>query len=213
MGPALEGRNRQRHPLDERLEAGLCGDREPVAHVERGRAGEERRRVAVRPEAEQHEVERLILEGGVVGGGSVGRRERGRDRMHRRPDHEPLEQGLADEQLVRAGIVGGDAAVVAEPDLDAAPVGVRRGRELVGVPGRGAPCQDHRAVRLGDVHEQRGRRDGRRDCVGNHDEVDVHRPILPHRRPLGRARGVGRRRERALPQLLTLDLKRAISQV
>ena len=157
----------------------LCGDREPVAHVERGRAGEERCRVAVRAEAQQHEVERLIPEGGVVGGGSGGRRERGRDRVHRRPDHEPLEQGFADEQLVRAGIVGGDAAVVAEPELDAAPVGVRRGRELVGVPGRRAARQDHRAVCLGDLHEQRGRRNGRRGCVGHHDEVDAPSPNPP----------------------------------
>ena len=108
-----------------------------------------------------------VPERGVVGGGRLGgRRARVSIGCTSRRDDEPLEQRLADEQLVRAGIVGGDAAVVAEPDLDAAPVGVRlplRARRRGGAsslrPGRSS------RPRARGLDEQRGGRGRSRLCV------------------------------------------------
>ena len=62
MPAGLERGDRQRHPLDERLEAGHCRDGQSLALVQCGRVGKERRGVAVGAEAEQDEVERLVAE-------------------------------------------------------------------------------------------------------------------------------------------------------
>ena len=79
----LERGDRQRHPLDERLEARLRRDGEALALVQGGRVGKERCSVPVSAEAEQDEVERLAAELGVVRSGGLVRRQVGRDRRAR----------------------------------------------------------------------------------------------------------------------------------
>ena len=181
MRAGLESGNRQRHALDERLEARLRCNCKTIAHVERGRAGEEGGRVPVRAEAEQDEIEWLALEGGIVSLSRFDRRPFRRDRMHRRHDDEPFEKGFAYEQLIRTGIVGRNATVVAEPEVGISPVGVSGRRELVGTAGGGAARENDRPARVDHLDEER------RGCacsglgVLRHDELDVHAPIVPHR--------------------------------
>ena len=180
-----------------------------------GASGKERRGVSVRAEAEQDEVERLAAELGVVRSGGLVRRQLGRDGVHGRVDDDPVEQRVAHEQLVGQRIVRGHAAVVAEPEIDAAPVPVERGRELVRLAGSGAAGQHHGAARLDGLGEERGHRGGRGAGIGDDDELDVAEPprsprttpsliarpptergeqLRPSPRPRDPPRGRGRRR-------------------
>ncbi len=117
-----------RDPLDERLVAGVGRDDQTVADLERRRVREERGGVPVRPEPVQDQVEGdaahflLVRRSGLLGvvlaadavhgGGAL---------LH------PVEQGVLDQQVVRPGIVRGDATLVAPPELDLAPVGLQLG--------------------------------------------------------------------------------------
>ena len=84
---------------------GSASDRQAFALVQGGRVREQRCGVAVRAEAEQDEVERLAAQLGVVGGGSLVRRQLGGDRVHSRVDDDPVEQRVPHEQLVGERIV------------------------------------------------------------------------------------------------------------
>ena len=210
----LERGDRQRHPLDERLEAGLRRDRQALALVQGGRVGKERRGVAVGAEAEQDEVERLAAELGVIRGGGLVRRQVGRDGVHGRVDDDPVEQRVAHEPLVGERIVRGNAAVVAEPEIDATPIPVEGGRELVRLAGSGAAGQHDRAARLDGLGQERGHGGGRGAGIGDDDELHVaraamvpthhavthrapthgtRRPVRPSPRPRDPPRGRGRR--------------------
>jgi hypothetical protein len=121
------------------------GDGPPFLFLERRIVGKERGRVSVGPDSEQREVESDPTELRVVELGRLLRRQLSADPVLRaRAALEPVEQPFPDEAIVRALIVGLDAALVGEPDLRAAPVGLERRGELVGRPGR-------RAAGEGDV--------------------------------------------------------------
>ena len=106
-----------------RIETRFCGDRAPGALVQPGRVREERRGVAVRPDAEEiqpqaHAFEcRVVLGRGLLGIGLAADPAHG-SRLH----GEVVEQRPLRHAEVRALVVRRHATLVAPPDLDVAPV-------------------------------------------------------------------------------------------
>ena len=128
------------------------GDDPALALVERRRAGEQGRRVSVGTEPEVHEVDRRCGPelGLVCDGGFVDREYRVVHRVDRAGER-GVEEGDPGHPLVGVGIVHGDPAFVAEPDVDRGPVDVGGREQLVALAGRAPARQGHRRRRtLGD---------------------------------------------------------------
>src|SRR5829696_2064051 len=103
--------------------------------VERGIVREQRCGMPVRADPEERQVEDDVPELDVVRVRGFRWGELAEHAMfHQRPTVETVEEALADEPVVRALVVGGHAALVGPPDLDAAPVRREPRRALVGRP-------------------------------------------------------------------------------
>src|SRR5829696_5542546 len=103
--------------------------------VERGIVREQRCGMPVRADPEERQVEDDVPELDVVRVRGFRWGELAEHAMfHQRPTVETVEEALADEPVVRVLVVGGHAALVGPPDLDAAPVRREPRRALVGRP-------------------------------------------------------------------------------
>jgi hypothetical protein len=98
--------------------------------------------------------------------------------VNRRRDGEPTQKRLCHETLVRARIVGRDAALVAEPERRTSPVGQRTGGQLVGAPRRRSSGKGNGTAGAGDLGEQCSSGSSRVFRPSNDDELDVHDPIV-----------------------------------
>ena len=206
VSDALSMRERDRHAVDVRARH---GGRSPAELVQRRIVREERRRVPVRADPEQREVEDDASQLLVV---RVRASLRGELAEHavldRRLALEAVEEALADEPVVRALVVRRHAALVGQPDLDAAPVRLEpapraRTPAPASMPPESAMCPPRRAASASSSAAPRGRpRRARRD-----PKLDVHlllaggelarrgpsrpgsRSGTPRGRPPARARG------------------------
>src|SRR6266542_675792 len=150
-----ENGHRHRHPSDERLELRLGRDRASVTLLERRLAREERGDVAVRPETEQYEAELDPAEVGVVLLGCGLRAELPSDPLDlTRLRGQVVEQVLAREPVVRAGVPGRDAALVSPPEGGRAPVRPALRGQLVGTPRRLAAGERDRRPRARRFHQR-----------------------------------------------------------
>ena len=114
-------RQGHRHALDERLEPGGPARRAGGALGELRRAREERGDVAVGPEPEQEQVERRrpASARSYSAAASTGVRARRGSGAAPGSRREPVEERPPGEAVVRALVVGRDAALVAPPERDA----------------------------------------------------------------------------------------------
>ena len=157
---------RHRHPGDERGQASvLDADCQSGPLVERLLVGEQRRRVPVRAEPEQQEIELRRPSGAqlvLVGIGGLVRSELAGDPHHRRrarvadPLAQGVEQRLPGHRVIRVLVVGGHATVVAEPERRAGPVSRCLGGLLVGRPRGRAPGEDDVATGGGGLDQHLG---------------------------------------------------------
>ena len=133
---------------------------------------EQRGSVAVGTETEQDKVEGHAAQRLGVDGGGLGAGKAGRDRMNAWRHRQPLEQRLLDEPLIRASVVGWHAALVAEPHIDAAPVGLGGRGELVRTERRGAAGEHDGSAQDGKPGEQIGSSRGGSIGVREDDELE-----------------------------------------
>ena len=113
------------------------------------------------PQAEQDEIQPDVAEERVVFvGRSLGAELASDPVCLRRLGLEPVEQVLARETVVRALVVGRDAAVVSPPERSLAPVRLQLGRELVGAAGGVPSGEGDRVPRPSGLDERVGENRG-----------------------------------------------------
>ena len=115
------------------------------------------------------ELELDVGEGRVVGGGRLGWRQGGLDRVDDRRLVEPAHD-LAHEPDVGPRVVGRDEPLVAEPDVDASPARLERRRELVGGSRRRAARERDVATASNRLGQALG---GEANGIVGDDELDV----------------------------------------
>src|SRR5439155_12237060 len=170
---ALQHRQAEGDPVDERFQAGL-GRQHLLAATKRRRIREQRRDVAVRPDAEQQEVQTPVVELPLVLGGGLVLAELALDPMDAaRRTLEPVEEGPLRHAVIRVLVARRDAAFVSPPDVDLAPVGRALRRFLVRVLGHLSAREHDVAAFATRACETFG--DGGRDLpsIPDYDELDL----------------------------------------
>ncbi len=133
----------------------------------------------VRAEPLEREIELHAGEPGVVVGRRLLRLEVGADELDAPwPRHRRRQQGLGEEPRVGALVVGRDAALVAQPHVEARPVGLELGRAGVREARGGAAAERHGPTRAGERGEKLGGRLGSGRRIRHDHDLDVHRPIV-----------------------------------
>jgi hypothetical protein len=130
--------------------------------------------VTVLADAEQLEVEHDVAELQLVVGGGFLLPELALDAVHRaRLAFELVEQGPFRKRIVRKVVVGGNAALVAPPDLRPAPVGLAERRFVVRQLGCRATCERYVSAFARRVCQPLGDRRSDLLRVFDDDELDV----------------------------------------
>jgi hypothetical protein len=150
------------------------GDRATLGLVERRITGKQRRGVAVRTESEEGEVEANSFEFLVVQGGRLLAPELGAEAVDdARRARKPVEERLAHEAVIRAGVRWLHAAIVAPPELGRAPVRMHHRRELVRPPRRAAAGEREIPAGAGGLGQLPGSRPSRGVRVLDYDQLDL----------------------------------------
>src|SRR5437879_4284523 len=150
-------RQAQRHALGRWFWRVTNPDR-PALHLQRRVTREQRRRVAVLPHSQQHDVERRQRRSHVrVQPARLIRPELARNAVHGR-GRDPIQPRLARHPVVAFGMVGPYAALIAEQHGDPPPLHLESRQQFVAAPRRGATSEHERPRSIGDGRRDVGRR-------------------------------------------------------